>query len=233
MSILMFAGRGGLAGACAGLVSGLFSLVFAEATIDRAIELEHGQHGGGAELFTRNVQHAGLVVASVLAGVAIGILYGVVYAMVHRRDPQADPWARALGLAGAGFLGVSVLPFLRYPANPPGAGDPATIDARTAAWLAAIVIGLATVAAAGEVRSRLRSSAPMRDLATAGVVLLGVVTVFLLPAPPDEVHAPAGLLWTFRLCSLASIAILWWGLGIGFGLAGVRAARISTRIPTT
>jgi predicted cobalt transporter CbtA len=220
--MLGFIGRGGLAGACAGLLSGLFSLIFAEATVNRAIALEHSE---GAEVFTRDTQHVGLLVTSVLAGVAIGIIFGVVYAVRHRRDPGSDPWGRALRLGIAGYLGVSLLPFIRYPANPPGTGDPNTVSVRSAWWLAAIVIGLATMAAVAEVRKRLATaSTPMRDLATAGAVVLGLVVILLLPATPPSDAVPAELLWSFRLYSLATTGILWVGLGAGFGLAGWRAA---------
>lgn len=217
-----YMGRGGLAGACAGLVSGLFSLLFAQATIEAAIALEH-EHG--AEPFTREVQQVGLLVAAVLAGVAIGMIFGAVYALVHRTG-AVDPWRSALRLAAAGFVGVSLLPFLRYPANPPGVGDPATVDQRTALWLSAIAIGIATMAAAGYARSRL-SGRPRRDLVTLGVVLSGLVVVLLLPAPGPAGDVPADLLWTFRVFSLASTAVLWTGLGVGFGLAGLRRAAVA------
>jgi predicted cobalt transporter CbtA len=230
--MLALIGRGGLAGACAGLLSGLFSLVFAEATLDRAIALEHAE---GAEVFSRDVQYAGLLVTSVLAGVAIGIIFGVVYAVLHRRDSGADPWGRALRLGLAGYVAVSVLPFIRYPANPPGTGDPQTVGVRGAWWLAAIVIGVAIMAAVAEVRKRLAgASAPVRDLATAGAVVLGLVVILFLPATPPSDGVPSELLWSFRLYSLAATGILWLCLGAGFGFAGWRAAKaVPTAAGTT
>lgn len=221
--MLGFIGRGGLAGACGGLLSGLFSLVFAEGTVNSAIALEHSE---GAEVFSRGTQYVGLLVTSMLAGVAIGIIFGVVYAVLHRREPDTDPWARALRLALAGYLAVSLLPFIRYPANPPGTGDPDTVSVRAAWWLAAIAIGLATMAAVAEVRKRLTSaSTPVRDLATVGAVVLGLAVILLLPATPPSDSVPSELLWSFRLYSLAATGILWAGLGAGFGIAGWRAAR--------
>ncbi|MEV4411727.1 CbtA family protein [Catellatospora sp. NPDC049609] len=228
MTLLSLMGRGGLAGACAGAASALVSLLLAEPVIDRAIELEHAAAGAGhgAELFTRDTQHVGLLVSVILAGMAIGLLFGLVYAVLHRRDPEADPWGRALRLAGAGFLGVSLLPFLRFPTNPPGVGSEATQQARTVTWLAAIVIGLATVSAMGLVAGRLArrgAALPVRHLAPVGVALLGLAVLFLLPSSGDEIGTPADLLWSFRLLSLLASVVLWAGLGVGFGLAGLRA----------
>ncbi|MER6159305.1 CbtA family protein [Streptomyces sp. NPDC001868] len=40
---------------------------------------------------------------------------------------------------------------VRYPANPPGAGDPGTLDTRVNAWLAAMAIGVIAVALAWRV----------------------------------------------------------------------------------
>ncbi|GAA1618986.1 CbtA family protein [Catellatospora bangladeshensis] len=229
MSLLSLMGRGGLAGACAGAASALVSLVLAEPVIDRAIELEHASagEGHGAELFSRDTQYAGLLVSVVLTGMAIGLLFGLVYAVLHRRDPAADPWGRSLRLAGAGFLGVSLLPFLRFPTNPPGVGSEATQQARTVTWLAAIAIGLATMAAAGLLAQRLAQRGtflPVRHLAPVGVVLLGLALLFLLPSSGDAIGTPADLLWSFRVLSLLASAVLWAGLGVGFGLAGLRAA---------
>ena len=40
------------------------------------------------------------------------------------------------------------MPFVRYPSNPPGVGDPGTIEMRSNLWLVSIVIGLVGVVTA-------------------------------------------------------------------------------------
>jgi hypothetical protein len=225
MSPLTFIGRGGLAGAAGGLLSGLVSLVLAEPVIDHAIALEHAKSTEHVEeLFTRDVQYVGLLVATVLTGLAIGIIFGAVYAWLHRQDPQTDPWGRALRLSGAGFAGVSLLPFLRYPASPPGSGGPETVTSRTIGWLAAITIGIVTMVVVSLVRRSI-AAVHVRQLAMAGVVVLGLAVLFLLPGSTDVSGVPSDLLWTFRLFSLLSTGLIWAGLGVGFGLAGLRSAR--------
>ncbi|MBC9717072.1 CbtA family protein [Streptomyces sp. TRM66268-LWL] len=233
--VLPLLGRGLAAGGAAGLAAGLFSLLLAEPLMDRAIRLEearsheHADAGAAAvqhheELFTRSTQHFGLVVTSVVFGLALGILFAIAYALVHRRDPAASPWPRALLFAGGAFLAVSLLPALRYPANPPGVGDSSTVANRQGLWLAAVVIGVLGMFLVWQVYVRLAGrSVPVRQVA-AGVTGVAVLAVlFALPGNPDEVPVSATLLWDFRILSIASHALLWAVFGMVFGALGLRA----------
>ncbi len=201
------------------------SVLLGEPYVTQAIGLEQAGGEPGAEVFSRGTQLFGLVVVSLLIGVAVGILFGAVYAIVHRQDPDADSWRRAIRLAGAGFVGVSAIPFLRYPGNPPAVGDPGTVDARTRLYLVALLIGLAALTAAWQVHRRLAARAvgePLRLLAAVGVVLIGLAATFLLPGVAGPTTAPAELIWGFRIASLATLATLWFGLGAAYGLLGER-----------
>lgn len=231
--------RGALAGAAAGMVTGLFSLLLAEPIMDRAVRLEqagaaaehsHSHAGPPAdhhtEMFSRGEQHFGLIVSTVASAVAFGVLFAVVYALVHRRDLRARPWERSLGLAGAALVGLWLLPFLRYPANPPGTGDPGSLGLRTATWLGAIVISPGTVLLAWRIRERLHTvGAPARQGSVALIVCAGLALLFLLPDNPDAVAVPPELLWDFRLAAAAASVLLWITLGAAFGLLGMRALR--------
>ncbi|MFC8129168.1 CbtA family protein [Streptomyces sp. NPDC057302] len=230
--VLPLLGRGVVAGGAAGLAAGLFSLLLAEPLMDRAIRAEEKKHapGGAAEhheeLFTRSTQHAGLVVSAVVAALAIGVLFAVAYALVHRRDPYANPWPRALAFAGAAFLAVSLLPGLRYPANPPGVGDPATVGDRQAMWLAAIAIGVLGMFLVRQVYVRLSArSVPVRQIAAALTTVAVLAALFLLPDNPDPVPVDATLLWEFRVVSVASHVLLWAVFAAVFGGLGLRAVR--------
>lgn len=235
--------RGLAAGALAGAAAGLFSLLLAEPLMDRAVRLEeergaaadahehtHGTAAQGvehhADLFTRDTQHLGLVVTAVVVGLAIGVFFALAHALVHREDPGARPWPRALVLAGAGFTGAVLLPFLRYPANPPGVGDSGTVDERTGYWLAAVAIGVLGMFLAHQVHKRLSGhGAPVRHTAVALTAVAVLALLFALPGNPDALEVPATLLWDFRVLSLGSQALLWAVLGAAFGGLGVRAAR--------
>jgi predicted cobalt transporter CbtA len=66
---------------------------------------------------------------------------------------------------------------------------------------------------------------PLRQLATLGVVVVGVAATWLLPDDTDVIKVPADLIWDFRLASIATLLVLWLGLGAIFGLLGERAER--------
>ena len=96
-------GRGMLAGLGAGLVTGLLQLVVGEPSVERAIALEHAASGGHSqELFTRGLQHAGMVMATSLYGVALGGVLAVIFFVMSRRM-QGSAWDRGLKIALAGF----------------------------------------------------------------------------------------------------------------------------------
>ena len=222
--------RGLAAGLLAGLLAGLFAYLFAEPVLDRAIELENAAHGHSEQVFDRGEQKAGLILATALYGTSVGALFGLLSAFFRRR--YRSEWRRSLALAGAVFLGSVLLPFLKYPPNPPGVGaDPATLTTRTLAYLAMITLGMLAVLAAWRFARGLEgASPPVRDLTAAGVLL--ALFAFLYVAMPDfggtGGHAPADLVWDFRLSSLGTQAVLWAGIGCAFGLLGERAKRRDT-----
>ena len=219
-----------------GLLAGAFGFLLAEPVMDRAVRLESARVAAAdararvagtavahhAEVFTRTTQHVGFIATTVATGVALGVLFGVLYAVLHRAGPDRDPWRGAITLAMTAWFGVFVVPFLRYPANPPGVGDPDTIGLRTNAYLSVLVIGIVGSVFAVRVARRLQVADPLRHLAVAGVLVATVALTFLLPGNPDPLDVPAGLLWQFRLLAFATSTLLWAGLGAAYGLLGAR-----------
>jgi hypothetical protein len=222
--------RGLAAGLLAGLLAGTFAYLFAEPVLDRAIE--HAAHEHAGEVFDRGQQKVGLILATTLYGTSVGALFGLLSAFFRRRSLPRSEWRRSLALAGGVFLGVVLLPFLKYPPNPPGVGaDPATLPERTLAYLAMVGLSLLAVLAAWRFARGLGgASAPVRDLAGAGV-LVGL-WAFLYLTMPDfggpTAHAPADLVWDFRLSALGTQGVLWAGIGCIFGLLDEGATRRKT-----
>jgi predicted cobalt transporter CbtA len=128
-------------------------------------------------------------------------------------------------MAGA----FTVMPFLKYPANPPAVGDPATISERQWKYLALIFLSLVILSAATRLSGTLRErqwpdAERLIAVGLAVVVPLGLVCA-LLPPFPDAIEVPANLLWRFRIASLGGNLLLWAVLTVAFGAAAVRRER--------
>jgi predicted cobalt transporter CbtA len=137
--------RGALAGVIAGIVGFVFARIFAEPVINQAIDYESGRDeilgklneaaGGmpamdGPEIFSRTVQSTVGIATGVIAfSAAMGALVAVAYVAMHGRV-HVRPRNLAWMIAGFGFLGVYLLPFVKYPANPPAIGHDFTIVTR-------------------------------------------------------------------------------------------------------
>ncbi len=231
VALFPYVRKGLAAGLVAGLLAGVFAFFFGEPSVEGAIQLEEAAAGGQGEeeIFSRSAQRIGLFFATGLFGVAAGGLFGIAYAFFRGRLASKSEWYRSLSLAGAIFAGAFLIPFVKYPANPPTVGDPATIGDRTASYLAMVALSLLVVLGAWYTARTLRArgtGAPARQLTVGVGVAVTVGILFLaFPAAPDPGEFPAGLLWNFRLSSLGTQIVFWAGLGVVFGLLCERANR--------
>lgn len=229
--------RGALAGVLAGLAAAAVQYFLTEIPLEAALAAEEarprepGAGGHHEELFDRGTQLLGGLLATVVIGLSVGIVFSVVFARLRHRLPGRADLDRALLLGGIGFLVISLLPGLKYPANPPGVGDPSTVDERTLWYVTVIVAGLvlANLAPwfAGFLAGRgVGRSARIVLTALSTVVLLAVV-LLVLPANNDPIPAdiPGSLLWQFRVYSLTQLATLWAVLAAAFGLLLERRQR--------
>ncbi len=164
-------GRGVLAGFVAGVLGFVFARIFAEPFINQAIAYESGrddilaklnQAAGrtvapdGPEIFSRGIQSTiGAATGIIAFSVAMGALVAVAYVVLHGRF-QIRPSQLAWMIAGFGFLGVYLLPFVKYPANPPAIGHDFTIATRGHLYLAMVGSSLVLLGAAVYLARRLR-----------------------------------------------------------------------------
>ncbi|GAA1204829.1 CbtA family protein [Prauserella alba] len=197
-----------------------------------APEAGHG-HGDDA-LVGRGVQLTlGLLTGTTGYAVAMGGLLAIAFAVAQGRVTTLRPRMSVTLLAAGGFAVAVLVPFLKYPANPPAVGQAGTIEDRTALYFGflalSVVTAMVAVAAGRAVADR---------IGAAGGGLLGVgtyVTVMavagaLLPAV-DEVPGdfPGSLLWDFRLASLGTQVVLWCVLGLVFAVLTEKALAGKTR----
>lgn len=220
--------RGMLAGLVAGVVYFVFAFVFGEPTIEAAIAYEEqlavaaGAASDGAPLVSRGVQATiGLAVAALVYGVAIGGLFALVYAVIYGRVGRLSPRATAAVTALVAFVVISLVPFLKYPANPPASSIDETIGQRTGLYVVMILFSVVLAVGAILLGRRLleRWGAWNATLIGAGAYVVAVGIVGLLMRPIDETPPdfPAVVLYDFRLASIGGQLVLWATLGLVFG----------------
>lgn len=215
--------QGVLAGMAGGVGLALVLRLIGEGPLGRAVAIEGDS---GTEMFSRGTQQVGGMIASLIYGAALGAVFAVVFARVRHRVRAADDWRAAVNLAATAFVAVFLLPFLKFPANPPTVGDPDTITRRTALYVLAVVWSLvATWAGWRAWRTFVARGLHTAQAVPATVavwVVLAAVGLVALPPNPDPVNAPATLIWQFRMASLGGAVAYWSVLGLLFGWLRVR-----------
>lgn len=254
--------RGMLAGGIAGLLAFVFARIFAESQIQKAIDYESGRDAAqdaldkaagikvpaaGPDIFSRTVQgNIGIGVGIVAFGIAMGALFAVAYCVCLGRVGQLRPRSISLLVAGGGFLGIYLVPFVKYPANPPAIGHEDTIKQRGALYLVMVFSSVVLLIAAVWLGQRLRAQFGTWNASllagAAFVVAIGVV-MLLLPSfghlslntenyghfdteTPQPLRNsagkivypgfPADVLFNFRFFSVGAQLILWTALGLIF-----------------
>ncbi|MDQ2790330.1 MAG: cobalt transporter [Pseudonocardiales bacterium] len=254
--------RGVLVGALAGLLAFVFARIFAEPQIQTAIDYETGRDAAkaaldkaaglpaglaGPDIFSRAIQaNLGAGVGMIFFGVAVGALFVVAYAVCLGRVGNLRPRALALLVAAGGFLAVYLVPFVKYPANPPAIGNPDTVKDRGGLYLLMVLCSVVFLVAAVWLGQRLRErfgnwNASVLAGATF-VVAIGIVMAILpslghlagneqqsgnhtTETPLALTNAggtivypgfPADVLFDFRLYSVAAQLILWATIGLVF-----------------
>ena len=266
--------RGVLAGALAGLLAFVFARVFAEPCITRAIDYESARAAAQALLdraagiatepaatdpFSRTVQaNIGIGVGMVGFGATIGALFSVAYTICLGRVGDLKPRSLALLVGLTGFLSVYLVPFLKYPANPPAIGHEDTIQERGALYLMmtllSVLLAIAAVWFGQQLKPRLGSWNATLAAGLAFAVAIAIVMLVLpsvgeiasnrrdfgnqateTPLPLKDIHGtivfpgfPADVLATFRLYSVAAQVLLWGALSVVFAPLAERVLSPST-----
>ncbi len=147
-----------IAGLCGGLLATGFARVVGEGPVDQAIAFEGQQAKAAGEaeeapLVSRTMQKSfGLLTAAVVYGLSLGGLFALAFAAIYGRVGKASPARTSILMAAGAFVVLYLVPFVKYPANPPSVGDPDTITKRTVLYLFMILISLLAAIAAVRLR---------------------------------------------------------------------------------
>jgi len=166
--------------------------------------------------------------------VAMGALFAVAFAAVYSRFGTTNPGALAVKMAAAAFVAVYLVPFLKYPANPPSIGHGETISRRTGLYLTMVVASLLLAVAAVWLARRLAARLGDWGATLAGIGAYIVVAAVVMVVLPPIAETPQPLtdangtiiypgfsaddLYHFRLYSLGTQVVLWATIGLVFAV---------------
>jgi hypothetical protein len=192
--------RGALSGFIAGIAAFVFAKIFAEPLINKAIDYESGRSAvldalnkaagrsvppEGPEIFSRSIQSTvGIASGIIVFSTAMGALVAVAYLVQHGRYAMR-PRTLALLVTGFGFLSVFMVPFVKYPANPPAIGHDFTIATRGHLYLTMVGCSLLFMIAAIYVGHRLVPRFGVFSstlIAAAGFIVLISIVMAVLPS---------------------------------------------------
>lgn len=215
--------RGMLAGLAAGVLALVVAFLLGEPQVDAAIAFEEAHsHEHEMEVVGRGLQStAGLATGVLVYGVALGGIAALAFCFALGRIGRFGARATAVLLSGAALLAVYLVPFLKYPANPPSVGDPDTIGTRTTLYflmmLLSVLLAVATTILGRRLAPTLGNWNATVAAGAAFVVAVGLAYAFLPAVNEVPADFSATLLWQFRLSAIAIQLVLWTAFGLVFG----------------
>lgn len=216
-----------LSGCFAGTIYGTLNLIIVEPYLDDAINIENqnlfssGEEIDGPQFWVeyyeyRSWQKGGQILAGAILGTSIGSLFGIVYALSKKSLPSRNNIGKTLILAGLMWFTLFVIPFLKYPANPPTVGDGETVVLRGILYLTLIAISGFLAIGFYQIFKRLK--AKNRILPIIGYGVLISLVFFLMPENPDEISTSMELVNGFRIVAFLTGTVFWFTLALFLGV---------------
>ena len=216
-----------ISGAFAGLIHGTVNFAIVEPYLDQAIGIENqnlfasGEAEDTPEFWVeyegyRDWQKSGQILAGIILGMSIGSLFGIVFALSRKSLPGNNDIKKAILLAGIMWFTLYLIPFLKYPANPPTVGDGETVVLRAILYLSFIAIS--GLGAFGFYKLSKKFQKNKKLLALVGYGIFISVVFVAMPENPDEVAAPMNLVNEFRIMSVLGVTSFWASVGIILGI---------------
>ena len=215
-----------ISGALAGLIHGTVNFAIVEPYLDQAIGIENQNlFESGVEEDTpefwveyegyRVWQKSGQILASMILGTSIGALFGIVFALSRNSLPGNHDIKKALVLSGIMWITIYLIPFLKYPANPPTVGESETVVLRAILYLSFIAIS--GFGAIGFYKLSKKFQNKKKFIALVGYGIFISVAFFAMPENPDEITAPMNLVNEFRIMSVLGVTTFWASIGVILG----------------
>ena len=216
-----------ISGGLAGLVHGTINFAIVEPYLDQAIGLENeslfasGEAEDTLEFWAeyesyRIWQKSGQVLAGVILGLAMGSLFGIVFALSRNSLPGKNIVTKAVFLSGLMWFTLYLIPFLKYPANPPTVGEADTVVLRMILYVSFIIISGIGVIVFYKLLTKLNKN--KKYFALIGYTGLMAIAFIIMPDNPDEITAPMNLVNEFRFVSVLGVSSFWGSVGILLGL---------------
>ena len=216
-----------MSGCFAGIIYGTLNLIIVEPYLDDAINIENqnlfssGEEIDGPQFWVeyyeyRSWQKGGQILAGAILGTSIGSLFGIVYALSKKSLPSRNNIGKTLILAGLMWFTLFVIPFLKYPANPPTVGDGETVVLRGILYLTLIAISGFLAIGFYQIFKRLK--AKNRILPIIGYGVLMSMVFFVMPENPDEISTSMELVNGFRVVAFLTGTVFWFTLALFLGV---------------
>ena len=216
-----------VSGFVAGVIHGTVNLVIVEPYLDEAIEIENqnlfatGLAEDTPQFWAeyssyRDWQKSGQLLAGGILGMSIGALFGIVFAYSRNSLPKGHTLKKTFVLAAIMWLTIFIIPFLKYPANPPTVGDVDTVVLRSILYLSFIAISGFSAVGFFILYKKLQNK--KKGLAFVGYAVFITTVFFIMPVNPDEVKAPMDLVNGFRAMSVIAVTTFWVAEAIIFGM---------------
>ncbi|MFZ5849729.1 MAG: CbtA family protein [Actinomycetota bacterium] len=184
----------------------------------------HGEEDENTAVSRGTQRTWGLLTGSLAVGVALGGIVALVAAGAVGRMGGLQPGQSTALVALLGFVAFALVPFLKYPANPPAVGSADTIGDRTALYFGFVVVSVLVAVSATYAGLRLCDR-----LGTFGGVVVGAAGYLVVMVVAGQLFAtvnevgdfPGDTLWFFRRASLFTLATMWGVIGVVLtGLVG-------------
>jgi len=215
-----------VSGFTAGIIHGAVNLVIVEPYLDQAISIENqnlfatGLAEDTPQFWAeyssyRDWQKSGQILAGGILGMSIGALFGIVFAYSRNALPKGHTVKKTFVLAAIMWFTIFLIPFLKYPANPPTVGEAETVVLRSILYLTFIAISGFSAVGFFMLYKKLQNK---KYLAFVGYAVFITTVFFIMPPSPDEVTAPMDLVNGFRIMSVMAVTTFWIAEAIILGL---------------